>query len=76
MLTYALGRGLEYYDTTTLDQLVAQLDATGGRLSALLRGIVNSAPFQQRRSPAGAVVVEKSASGPPSTPLVHARPPL
>ena len=49
LLTYALGRGLEYYDTETLDQLVAQLDAAGGRPSALLRGIVQSAPFQQRR---------------------------
>jgi hypothetical protein len=49
MLMYALGRGLEYYDTTTVDDLVAALEASGGRLSALLRGIVNSAPFQQRR---------------------------
>ncbi|HUR56990.1 MAG TPA: DUF1592 domain-containing protein, partial [Opitutaceae bacterium] len=49
MLTYALGRGLDYYDVTTLDQVVAQLEATGGRPSALLTAIVNSAPFQQRR---------------------------
>ena len=49
LLTYALGRGVEYYDTETLDQLVAQLEAAGGKPSALLRGIVNSAPFQQRR---------------------------
>jgi hypothetical protein len=49
LLTYALGRGLEYYDTATLDQLAAALEASGGRPSALLHGIVNSAPFQQRR---------------------------
>jgi hypothetical protein len=51
LLTYALGRSLEYYDTETLDRLVAQLEAGGGRPSALLQGIVNSAPFQQRRAP-------------------------
>jgi hypothetical protein len=49
LLTYALGRGLDYYETDTLDQLVAQLEAANGRPSALLQGIVQSAPFQQRR---------------------------
>jgi Predicted membrane protein len=49
LLTYALGRGVEYYDSDTLDQLVARLEASGGKPSALLRGIVESAPFQQRR---------------------------
>ena len=49
LLTYALGRGLEYYDVATLDQIAAQLEATGGRPSALVLGIINSAPFQQRR---------------------------
>ncbi len=53
LLTYALGRGVEYYDTTTLDHLVAELDASGGRISTLLHGIVNSAPFQQRRATSG-----------------------
>jgi hypothetical protein len=50
LLTYALGRGVEYYDIDTLDQLVAKLEASGGRPSALLQGIVASAPFQQRRN--------------------------
>ncbi len=49
LLTYALGRGLDYHDTITVDQLVAQLEAANGRPSALLQGIVNSAPFQLRR---------------------------
>jgi hypothetical protein len=49
LLTYALGRGVEYYDVDTLDQLVVKLEAAGGRPSALLRGIVESAPFQQSR---------------------------
>lgn len=49
LMTYALGRTLDYYDTDTVDNLVDQLEATGGRPSVLLQGIVNSAAFQQRR---------------------------
>jgi hypothetical protein len=56
LLTYALGRGLDYYDVTTVDQLVAQLEASGGKPSALLHGIVNSAPFHQRRQPQNQLV--------------------
>ena len=51
LLTYALGRTLDYYDADTVDALVAQLEANGGHPSALLLGIVNSAPFQERRQP-------------------------
>jgi hypothetical protein len=49
LLTYALGRTLDYYDTDTVDALVAQLESDGGKPAALLLGIVNSAPFQERR---------------------------
>ncbi|MFO1451174.1 MAG: DUF1592 domain-containing protein [Opitutaceae bacterium] len=49
LLTYALGRGTDYRDTDTLDHLAAALEEAGGRPSALIRGIVHSAPFQQRR---------------------------
>ena len=50
LLTYALGRGLEYYDVETVDRIVAQLDRENGRFSALLIGIIESAPFQKRRN--------------------------
>lgn len=50
LLTYALGRGVEYYDTLTVDKLVADLEQSGGDLRGLLRGVVESAPFQRRRS--------------------------
>jgi hypothetical protein len=49
LMTYALGRALDYYDVDTVDQLVAGLEATNGRPSVLLDGIVNSAAFQQSR---------------------------
>jgi hypothetical protein len=62
MLTYALGRGVEYYDTVTLDRLVASLESSGGKLSALLNGIVTSTPFQERRvAPVAARVVQAEA---------------
>jgi hypothetical protein len=49
LLTYALGRGLEYYDVETVDQIVARIEKSGGKPSALLAGIVESAPFQKTR---------------------------
>jgi hypothetical protein len=50
LLTYALGRGLEYYDVETVDRIVNQLDKDNGRFSTLLTGIVESASFQKRRN--------------------------
>ncbi len=49
LLTYALGRGLDYYDVETVDQLVTALRDSGGKPSALIHGIIESAPFQKRR---------------------------
>ena len=49
LLTYALGRGLEYYDLETIDQIVQRLDREDGRFSALLTGVIESAPFQKMR---------------------------
>lgn len=49
LLTYALGRGLDYYDVETVDQIVARIEAANGRVSALIAGVVESAPFQKTR---------------------------
>ena len=48
MLTYALGRGLEYYDRCAVDKIVAALEQNGDKFSALLVETVNSEPFQKR----------------------------
>lgn len=64
LLTYALGRGLDYSDTDTLDALVAKLEAADGRPSALLRGIVESAPFQQRRADPAVQTASEAAAAP------------
>jgi len=50
MLTYALGRGLEYQDVGVVDTIVERLEQENGRPSALLLGIIQSAPFQKTRS--------------------------
>jgi hypothetical protein len=55
LLTYATGRGMEYYDTETIDQIVARLDQNDGRFSALLNGVIESAPFQKERRQANAL---------------------
>jgi hypothetical protein len=52
LLTYALGRGLERYDTQTVRAIAARLPAQKYRFSALVMEIVTSLPFQSRR-PAG-----------------------
>jgi hypothetical protein len=52
LVIYALGRGLEYYDVETVDQIVNRLEKSGGRFSGLLMGVVESTPFQKRRESA------------------------
>ena len=49
MLTFAIGRGLEYYDVQTVDMIVDRLEESGGKPSELIAGIVHSAPFQRKR---------------------------
>ena len=51
-LTYALGRGPEYYDLETIDRIVNRLDQEKGKFSALLYGVIESAPFQKQRTKA------------------------
>ena len=50
LLTYALGRGLEYYDAPAVRQIVRDAAADDYRWSAIVLGIVKSAPFEMRRS--------------------------
>ena len=52
LLTYALGRGLEHYDLPTVRDIRRQTARDGYKFSALALAIVNSVPFEQRRTPA------------------------
>ncbi len=49
LLTYGLGRELGYYDAESVDRIVDRLQAENGKFSALLAGVIESAPFQKRR---------------------------
>jgi hypothetical protein len=41
---------LEYYDVETVDRIVDRLEKNDGRFSSLLSGVIESAPFQERRN--------------------------
>ena len=45
MLTYALGRGLEYYDKCAVEDICNELKANDYRFTALLNGVISSKPF-------------------------------
>ena len=45
LLSYALGRGLEYFDLPTVRQIARDAEPGGHRWSALIAGIVKSGPF-------------------------------
>jgi hypothetical protein len=49
MLTYALGRGVEYYDASTVKSIRRTVADGGYRMSTLVLEIVRSYPFQYRR---------------------------
>jgi mono/diheme cytochrome c family protein len=50
LMTFALGRGVEYYDAPAVRKILREAQPGGYRFSSLILGIVNSAPFQMRRS--------------------------
>src|SRR5207237_1106175 len=60
MLTYALGRGLEPSDMPVVRRIVRKAAQNDYRLSSIVMGIVESAPFQMRTKLEGA----QAAGGP------------
>lgn len=55
LLTYALGRGMEYYDMPTVERIARASAKQNHRFSALIREVVKSSPFQTRRAESGEV---------------------
>ena len=49
MLTYALGRGVEYYDRCAIDEICKKMKSNGDRFSTLITEVVLSDPFLKRR---------------------------
>ena len=50
LLTYALGRGVEYQDAPAVRAIIRRTAPDGYRLSALIVALAESTPFQMRRS--------------------------
>jgi len=51
LLMYALGRGIEYYDLPAVRSIAREAAKDNNRMSALITAIVQSTPFQMRRTP-------------------------
>ena len=50
LMTYGLGRSVEYYDMPAVRQIVRDAQRNNYRFSSIVMGIVKSAPFQMRKS--------------------------
>ncbi|QDT01261.1 DUF1592 domain-containing protein [Adhaeretor mobilis] len=48
LLTYALGRGLEYHDECAVNEIAEATKQNDDNLAAMIHAVVDSAPFQQR----------------------------
>jgi cytochrome c551/c552 len=60
LLTYALGRGVEYSDMPTVRAIVRNAGKNDNRFSAIVLEIVKSAPFQMNRKPEGQLTARKN----------------
>ena len=48
LLTYALGRGLGYYDMPAVRKIVRASAADGYKFQSVILGVVNSVPFRMK----------------------------
>ena len=51
LLTYGVGRGLDYYDMPAVRKIARDAAASNYSFSSLVLGVVKSVPFQMRKSP-------------------------
>ncbi|HEX3135004.1 MAG TPA: DUF1585 domain-containing protein, partial [Planctomycetota bacterium] len=50
LLSFALGRGVEFYDRPTINELMVLLDQNGYKIQPLIVGIAKSFPFRFKRN--------------------------
>jgi hypothetical protein len=62
LLTYALGRGLDYHDMPAVRAIARQAGAHDYRFSSLVLGIVTSTPFQYSMKPGDGVQAKNSGN--------------
>ena len=66
LLTYAMGRGAEYYDRPAVRRIVQDAASTDYRWSAIILGIVQSPPFQMRVVTADPAVLKAANTASPA----------
>jgi uncharacterized protein DUF1592/uncharacterized protein DUF1588/uncharacterized protein DUF1587/uncharacterized protein DUF1585/uncharacterized protein DUF1595/cytochrome c len=64
LLTYAIGRGIRYYDMPAVRAITREAAGNDYRFSSIISGIVRSTPFQMRMKAAPAVVTSASMKAP------------
>jgi len=62
LMTFALGRGVEYYDGPAIRKIVRDAEQDKYRFSSLILGIVKSVPFQMRRAEMNEAPVARNIS--------------
>ncbi|HEV7631474.1 MAG TPA: DUF1592 domain-containing protein [Steroidobacteraceae bacterium] len=62
LMTYALGRRIEFYDQPAIREVVREADRQNDRVSAIVLGIINSRPFQFRTKTSSNDTETKTAS--------------
>jgi hypothetical protein len=65
LLTYALGRGVEYYDMPSVRAIEREAAKHENRFSSIVLAIVNSTPFQITQAPAPEASSQSASSGTP-----------
>jgi hypothetical protein len=63
LLTYALGRGTEYYDMPVIRAIASDAARNNNRFCSIVLGIVKSVPFQMRRAEESDSVPTDAVSG-------------
>jgi hypothetical protein len=64
LMTYGLGRGMEYTDMPTVRRIARDAARDNYRFSTLVLGIVKSAPFQMKRAPRADGTLAASTNSP------------
>jgi hypothetical protein len=67
LMTYALGRGVEYQDMPLVRAITRDADKSGDKLSALVLGVVKSKPFQMNMKVEGSTTLTATAARPNNT---------
>ncbi len=62
LLTYALGRGLEYYDMPAVRRIVQDAETRDFKFSSLVLGVVRSTPFQMKMKAAAPAATVATAA--------------